>query len=109
MMQRQLAKHILPLRGQRKQDLPAVFASGPPQNEAPRRQPVYQFYCTVVLNLQPFRQFADARPPTFRQALQCQHQLVLARLESSLAGSFFAEAEKPADLVAQLGQGLVIR
>jgi hypothetical protein len=55
-----------------------------------------------MLDLQPLRQFSNARAHIFRKALQCEHELMLARLKSGLASSFLAEVEKTPNLISQL-------
>jgi len=59
-----------------------------------------------MLNLQPFRQSANAGLVV---ASNGQQQLMLVRLETSRARRLLAEMEKPPDLVPSFRQSPVIR
>jgi len=69
---------------------------------------VHQFYRTVVPDLQPFGQFSDARTSHWGQALEGQHQLVLAGFEAMSTSSQLAEVKKTTDVIPQIGQDLVV-
>src|SRR5580704_1011377 len=58
-MKRQSAQDLLALRSQRKQHLTPILAPAMPLHIAARSQPVHQLHRTVMLNLQPLRQFAN--------------------------------------------------
>jgi hypothetical protein len=63
----------------------------------------------VVLDLQPFGQFADARPNPRGQAFERQHELMLSRLQSGIAGGLLAEMQKTAYLVPQFRQRPIVQ
>src|SRR5580704_7847385 len=72
-------------------------------------QPVYQLHRAMMLNLHPACQFANARTNTFRHALNGEHKLILAALQAGLLYGPLAEVEELANLVAELGQSLIVR
>lgn len=108
MMQGKLAQHLFTFRGEGQQDLPAILTSALAAHIATSCKAIYQLDCTVMLDLQAFSQFSYTRTDCTRQAFQREHQLVLPWLQPCLSRGSFAEVEEAADLVAQLGQGLVI-
>jgi len=67
-------------------------------------EPVYQLNRTVMPNLQALGQLSDAWAHACGQPFQGQHELMLARFKTSLAGSLLAEVEKTADLITQFRQ-----
>ena len=69
MIQRELAQNPLPARSQFEQDLATVVRATVAANQATGFEPIYQFDCAVVLDLQALGQFADARACLGRQAL----------------------------------------
>jgi adenylosuccinate lyase len=110
MMQREFLEDLFAFRRQCEQHFATVgTAATLAIDKAPGRQPVHQPHCTVVLNLQALRQFAHPGAGAGRQPLQCQHQLMLVRLEASRARNAFAEAQKATDLVAHFGQRFIIK
>src|SRR5271166_798954 len=52
---------------------------------------------------------ANSRTYSSRHTFDGQHQLILAPLQAGLLHSLLAEMKEAADLVTELGQGLVIR
>ena len=81
------------------QHLPPVLGCPRAQDKAALYHPVHEFDCTVMLDLQPLGQNADAR---LALTSHRQQQLVLLGLESCCARRLFAEVQKPANLVANL-------
>jgi len=75
-----------------------------PPDIAAGGEPVYQLNRTVMSNLQPLGQLSDAWAHICGQPFQGKHELMLARFETSPAGSLLAEVEKTADLIAQFRQ-----
>src|SRR5215469_18595543 len=61
-----------------------------------------------MLNLQALGDLRNSWSPARGQALQCQHELVLPRLQSCLTGVLLTEVQEAPDLVSQLRQRLVI-
>jgi hypothetical protein len=108
MMQRQFPQHLFTLGSQRQQHLAPVLTSTPPPDITRRREPVNQFYCAVMPNLQTLRQLSDTRPQAFGWTFYRQHQLVLPRLYSGFSCGLLTKVKKSANLVAQRRQRLVI-
>ena len=75
-----------------------------PLDKAAGREPVHQLNRAVMPNLQPFGQLADPWAYRSRQPLQSKHELMLARLKTSHAGSLLTEVKKTAELIAQFRQ-----
>jgi hypothetical protein len=107
-MERELAQDLLSRGSKREQYFAAILAAALAADVASRREPVDQFHCAVVLDLQSLRQFADPGANALRQSLQSQHELMLARLEAGVASGLFAEAQEAAYLVAEFRQRLII-
>ena len=72
-------------------------------------QAVDQFDGAVMLDLHPAGDFANTRAYSIRHAFDGQHELVLTALQARVFYSLFAEMEKLANLIAELGQCLVVR
>jgi len=109
MMQRQLGEHLLTLGSEREQYLAAVVLRPRAVDKSSRFQTIHQFHGAMVADLHAIRQFADSRTNPGRHALDRQHKLVLAALQSRLFNRLLAEMKEAADLVAELRQRLVIR
>ena len=109
MMQRQFAEDLLAFRSEREQDLAAIVASPRAMDKSPSFQPVHQLHRAVVADLHAVGQFANPRAHFSRHALDRQHKLILATLQSCLLYHLLAEVEEAADLVTELRQRLVIR
>src|ERR1700728_1032585 len=62
-----------------------------------------------MLNLQPVGHFPNPRPHSLRNPLDGQHELVLRHLHSSRPYGVLTEAQELPNLVAELGQSLIIR
>jgi hypothetical protein len=92
-------------RGELHNHLPAVRWRARARNQPPLNQPVHQFNRTVMLDLQPFRQDANAWVVV---ASNRQQQLMLVRLKTGCARCLLAEMEKPPDLVPGFRQSPVI-
>lgn len=86
----------------------AVFIPATAPDQPLIDQPIHQFDRAVVLNLQPFGDEGDARLRVVGLPLQCQQKLMMLRLNAGLSRCFFAEAHETADLVAKLGESLVV-
>lgn len=107
-VQRKLAQHFLAFSSQGQPHLASVVLHAVAPNIATRGEPVHQFNRTVMPNLQALGQFSDSRMGLSVQSLQCQHQLMLVWFDAGGARSLLAEMQKAADLIAQVGQGLVV-
>ena len=79
-----------------------------PPHVTARFQPVHQLDRAVMLNLQPLGHFRNFRFRIRRHPFDRKKKLVLARLQAGIASGVFAEPLKPPNLVAKLGQGLVL-
>jgi hypothetical protein len=62
-----------------------------------------------VLDLEALGDDSDGGPIVRAQRLEDQQELVLLRLDAGRAGGGLAEGEKATELVAQLGEGTVLR
>jgi hypothetical protein len=87
------------------QHLPPVGWRSRAENQTAVHQPVHQFDRTVMLDLQPLSQYANAR---LALTPHRQQQLVLMRLESCRSCGLFAEVQKPANVVTNLRQASVV-
>jgi hypothetical protein len=104
----QFAKYFFAFRSKLQQDLTTVFPSAASSHQASGGKPVYQFDSAVVLELQSLGQRSDSRVQPCRQSFKGQHQLVLLRFQPHFPRRLFAEVKKPANLMAQFGQRLVV-
>ncbi len=109
MMKRKLGEHLLSFGSKHEEHFAAVVVRPRAVHKSSRFQAVHQLYGAVVADLHAIGQLADSRTHAGGHALNRQHQLVLAPLQSCLLYRLFAEVEKPADLVPELCQRLVIR
>src|SRR5579871_3949509 len=107
-MECQLRQHLLAAGGEGDEHLAAVFRAATTRDQALPHQPVHQFDSAVMLYLQALGEVHDARLFMTGFALDGEHQLMLLRLDADAPGGLFTEALKTADLVAKLGQSLVI-
>ena len=71
-------------------------------------QAAHQLHSAVMLELQPFGQFADGCLGAIRQSLDRQQKLVLLRFHPQRTNLFFAEAKKAPDLMPELSQSAVL-
>ena len=85
----------------------AVFGTADSLNETSLCQPVYQLDGTVVMELEALSQICDRGAVPIR-TLHGEHQLMMLRFKSGLAGRFFAEVEETANLVTEFRQGLIV-
>ena len=108
MVQRQIPQDLVSCRGKRQEHLTPILAAAAPSDVAGASQPIDQFDRAVMLDLQPLRQFADARARSVRKPFQREQQLVLARFEAGVTGRLLAERQESADLIPKLCQRFVI-
>ena len=104
----QSAQDALPGAREVERNLATVFLAGPPLHETPLDGALRELDSAVVLDLQALGDGPDRGPRLRRQSSQNQEKLVLLRLDARLTGSGLAEGQKPTDLVAELGQRLVL-
>jgi hypothetical protein len=105
----EFAEEFLPFGGEAQQNLTAVFTIAPAADVPALRQTIGQFDGAVVAELQPFRQNSDPRAQILRKPFDGQQELMLAWFYLRLACRLFTEVQELADLVAQLGERLIIR
>jgi len=77
-------------------------------HQAASGQPIDQLHRGVVPDLQSLGQRADRRRPAALEAFHLQEHDVLLRLDARGTCSFLADAEKAPDVIAQIGQRLVV-
>jgi hypothetical protein len=87
---------------------PAVALASNSPDEAAGLHAIDELDGAVVLDLQTLRQETDGRLPTFRHAFEGEKKLVLLRLKARRTRGSFAEAHEPAELIAKLGQRLIL-
>jgi hypothetical protein len=109
MVHGKFGQDALTFRSQAQKNFAAVAMGAFPAHVAASFQAVDQFDGAVVLDLHPAGDFANTRAHSIRHALYRQHELILAALQARVFYSLFAEMEKLADLIAELGQSLIIR
>jgi hypothetical protein len=100
---RQLLEDLLTMRSQLDQDFAPVVLAVAAQNSATFDQTIDQFHCAVMAETQTFRQSFDCRTSASRQTFQGQQKLVLLRLNAVQARRLFAELQKLADMMPELG------
>jgi len=108
MVQGKLPQHLFTLRSQGKPYFSTVFAHAMSPDIAAGREPVRQLNRTVMSNLQPLGQLSNPWAHSSREPFQGQHELMLARLKTSHAGSLLTEVQKSADLITQFRQGHIV-
>jgi hypothetical protein len=91
-VERKLTQQLVSLGSQCQQYLPPVSVTLMTLYQTARCQTIRKFDGTMVLNLQAFGQFADARPHIFWQPLQSQQKLVLPWFKAGLPRRLLAEA-----------------
>ena len=77
-------------------------------NPTLRFETIDEFYRRVVPDLQTLGQGANGDLPSQAASLDGQKRLMLLRLDAGRARRFFAEIQKAANFVAQVGKRLVI-
>jgi hypothetical protein len=99
----------LTLRGDLEQDLSPIDVAATPSDEPPLDQAIRELHGAVMPNLQPFCENPDRWPLAAGESFDGEQELVLAWLDTGRPRFAFTEREEAADLIAKLGQGLVIR
>jgi len=77
-------------------------------NKATSLQPIHQFDSAVMLDLQPLGQFRNLGTNLRWQTLDGEKKLVLTWFQSRVARCSFAKPQKPANLVPEFGQRLIV-
>jgi hypothetical protein len=108
MFERKPAQHFFSLARQRNPDFTPVLRRAVPPHIPACLESVCQLNRAVMLNLQLLRQLPDPRPHIRWQPFQCQHQLMLVRLNSGRARRPLTEMNKTAYLVPQFRQRSVV-
>jgi hypothetical protein len=108
MVQGKVLQYLFTFWSQGKQDFATIIATPLPPHIPARRETVYKFNRTVMSNLEPLGQLANPRAHASGQPLQGEQQLVLVRFKTSRAGGLFTEVKKPANLITQFRQRLVV-
>jgi hypothetical protein len=101
-------KQALTLRCHLDQDLAPVDVAATPCRKSPLDQAIRQLHGAVMANLQAFGERADRGPPPLGKSFDGEQELVLPGLDTGGPRLAFAEREEAADLVAKLGQSLVV-
>ena len=109
MKEREERQEVLPPRRELHQHEPAVILGSNPPDEAAGLHAIDELHGAVVLDLQALRQDADRRLPTLWHALQGEEHLVLLWFKARRAGGSFAEMQEAPELIAELGQRLILR
>jgi hypothetical protein len=104
----QPSQHGLPRWAQGDDDRTLVVPVAPALHHASRLQPIDQLHHGVVSDLKAFGERADRGGPAARQSFDLEQNQVLLRFHSCLAGGQLADAQKTADLVAQIREGLIV-
>src|SRR5262249_19095680 len=107
--EREPGKQRLPERRQPHEHLPTVALPALAADEPSRFRPVDELDHAVVPEVQPVCERSDRRGPAPGQPLHAEEQLMLLRLEARRPRRLLAEAEEPAQLVAELGERTVVR
>lgn len=95
-------------RGELHQRLATVGHIAHAANESARLHAIDELDRAVVPELEALGQRAHVRAHPFRHALHGEQQLMLLRLEPRLTTGALAEAEEAPQLIAELGQRLVV-
>jgi len=106
MVPRQFVQHRFALARQADRDLPPVGAYPAAPHQPAPSQTVDQFDDAVMPKLQALREIAHGRLAAM--SFHGQQQLMLRRFEAGETRRLFAEVQEAADLVAKLGQRLVV-
>ncbi len=99
----------LSLTGKRQENFAAIVVGSFAADALVGLEAVNQLDRAVMLQLHPVGEFSDSWPDAVGNPLNCQHQLVLLLFDARLAYRLLAEVQELANLVAELGQGLVVR
>ena len=108
MKEREERQEVLPPRRELHQHEPAAVVGSIPPDEAAGLDTIHELHGAVVLDLQARRQDADRRLPTLWHALQGEEHLVLLGFKARRAGGSFAEVQEAPELIAELGQRLIL-
>jgi len=84
-MQRKLTQYLFSFDGQRYHNFPPVLGSTLATHVPTSGKPIHQFDGAVMADLKPCGQLSNAWAKIWRQPLQCQHELMLMRIESRAA------------------------
>ena len=106
MIPRQLVQNSFAFARQADRDLPPVGSYAAPPHQPAPGQTVDQFDDAVMPKLQALREIAHGGLAAM--SFHGQQQLVLRRFEAGETRRLFAEMQKAADLVSELGQRLVV-
>lgn len=88
--------------------LAAVRLAADALNEAVGFQPVAQFHCAVMLDLQAFSEYSYRRLQISRKPFNGQKRLMLVRFDTCGARRLLAVRQVPANFVAEIREHLVI-
>lgn len=91
-------------RSQVQDHLPAVAPGALSPQELPFFEAVHQLHDAVMPQLQTLGEFPDAGLAACRKSSQSQHEHVLLRLETRVAGRFLAPVQVNSDPVPEFGQ-----
>jgi hypothetical protein len=107
-MQRKLTQYSFSFDSQQYQNFASVLVSTLATHVPTSGKPVHQFDGAVMLDLKPFGQLPNARSKIWGEALQCQHELMLMRIESRGANRLLAEVREESNLMTQFGKRPII-
>lgn len=108
MRQGKSGKQPLTLRGHLDENLARIEVAATPYRESPRNQAVHQLHGAVMADLQALGEHPDGGSLALGQSFDGEQELVLVGLDAGGPRLVFAEHEEAADLVAKLGEGLVV-
>jgi len=109
MVQSQVLQNSLSFCRQPHVYFPPVLVPVEPVDQPSLHQPVHQFNCAVVLDLQTLRKICNPWRNTFGHSLDGEQQLMVMRLEPRMPGSFLAQAQETSYLIPKVRQSLVVR
>lgn len=109
MVQSQLAQRFFTFRSERQQNFPPVILGARAVHKAVRFETVHEFDRAVMADLHARCELTNSRPHPGRHALDGQHELILAALQTGPLHDFLAEMKKTPDLVPELSQRLIVR
>src|SRR5262245_54994220 len=107
-VQGEFAQDLFPVARQLEQHLSLVVARPQTDDQAPLVGAIVQFTGALVARMHSFCERTDRRLSTGRQPFYGEQQLMLLRLDAGGPRRCFAEAEKAADLIAELSHGMQI-
>jgi len=105
---RQLTQESFPGGSKTHDDFAAIETVTPPLDHPLPHETIHQLHRGVVPDLQPLGQGADRCRLTTLESLHLQEQQILLRLDASGMGSDLADAQEPANLVAQIREGSIV-